>query len=169
MGILKRFYPDYMYDSVHDIEENFFRNNNIKFAVLDIDNTLVPYTVKTPTKPAIDFLRRLEAEGVKFCFLSNNNEERVMLFNNNINAPYEANARKPLLSGLERVMKKTGAAKENTILIGDQIFTDVWTGKRAGIRAILVKPIEDKETLFFKFKRALERIVLEDYRKKMLK
>ena len=165
MGMLSKFYPDYMYDSVHDIEENFFRNNNIKFAVLDIDNTLVPYTVKSPTKPAVDFLRRLEAEGVKYCFLSNNKEGRVMLFNDNINAPYEANARKPLLSGLNRIMGRLSAGKENTILIGDQIFTDVWTGKRAGIKTILVKPIEDKETLFFKFKRALEKIVLDRYRK----
>ena len=154
-----------MYESVPDIEENFFGDNNIKFAVLDIDNTLVPYTVKTPTKPAMDFLRRLEAEGVKFCFLSNNKEGRVMLFNDNINAPYEANARKPLLSGLNKIMERIGAKKENTIIIGDQIFTDVWTGKRAGIKAILVKPIEDKETLFFKFKRALEKIVLDKYRK----
>lgn len=165
MKMLEKFYPDYMYNSVHDIEADFFLKNNIKYAVLDIDNTLVPYTVKTPTKPAIDFLRRLESEGVKYCFLSNNNEKRVMLFNQNINAPYEANARKPLLFGLKRVMKKMGAGYENTILIGDQLFTDVWTGKRANIKSIMVRPIEDKETLFFKFKRALEKIVLNSYRK----
>lgn len=165
MAMLRRFYPDYIYASVHDIEQNFFKENNIKFAILDIDNTLVPYTVKTPTKPAMDFLRRLEEEGVRFCFLSNNNENRVMLFNNNINAPYEANARKPMISALKKLMKRMGAECGNTILIGDQIFTDVWTGKRAGLKTILVKPIEDKETLFFKFKRALERIVLKRYGK----
>lgn len=161
MGIIKRLYPDYIYQSVHTIEADFFKDNNIKYVVLDIDNTLVPYTVKTPTKPAMDFLRRLESEGIKYCFLSNNNQKRVMLFNDNINAPYEANARKPFVSGLNRVLKQIGAKKPETLIIGDQIFTDVWTGKRAGVRAMLVNPIEDKETLFFRFKRALEKIVLK--------
>ena len=88
-----------------------------------------------------------------------------MLFNDNINAPFEANARKPLLKGLKKALKTMDAKNENCIMIGDQIFTDVWTGKRAGIKTILVKPIEDKETLFFKFKRGLEKIVLNKYRK----
>ena len=160
MGIIKRLYPDYIYQSVHTIEADFFKDNNIKYVVLDIDNTLVPYTVKTPTKPAMDFLRRLESEGIKYCFLSNNNQKRVMLFNDNINAPYEANARKPFVRGFNRILKQIGAKKPETLIIGDQIFTDVWTGKRAGVRAMLVDPIEDKETLFFRFKRALEKIVL---------
>ena len=60
-------------------------------------------------------------------------------------------------------MKMIGAKPQNTVLIGDQVFTDVWTGKRAGIKTILVSPIEDKETLFFRFKRAMERIVLKNY------
>ena len=57
-------------------------------------------------------------------------------------------------------MKKIKAAPESTVLIGDQIFTDVWTGKRAKVLTLLVEPIEDKETLFFKFKRMLEKMVL---------
>lgn len=165
MGRLERFYPDFMYDSVHDIESDFFKKHNIRYVILDIDNTLVPYTVKTPTDKAIEFLKRLEAEGIKYCFLSNNNEKRVELFNREIGALFQSKAKKPLLSGLKKVMALLGAEKENTILIGDQIFTDVWTGKRAGIKSMLVKPIEDKETLFFKVKRALEKIVLDEYRK----
>ena len=165
MGRLNRFYPDYMYDSVHDIESDFFDKHNIRYAILDIDNTLVPYTVKTPTDEAIVFLKRLENEGIKYCFLSNNNKKRVELFNKDIGALFQSRARKPLLSGLKKVMTLLDAKEENTLLIGDQIFTDVWTGKRAGIKSMLVKPIEDKETLFFKFKRSLEKIVLNEYKK----
>lgn len=163
--MLKKFYPDFIYKSVQDFEEDFFKKNNIKYVVLDIDNTLVPYTIETPTKPAVDFLRRLESEGIRYCFLSNNNKKRVMIFNQNINAEFESNAKKPFIGGLKRIMKRIGAEKAETLIIGDQIFTDVWTGKRAGIRSVLVDPIEDKETLFFKCKRALERIVLKSYNK----
>lgn len=165
MGRLERFYPDFMYDSVHDIESDFFKKNNIRYVILDIDNTLVPYTVKTPTDKALSFLKRLDDEGIKYCFLSNNNEKRVELFNRDIGAMFRSRAKKPLLFGLKKVMTCMDAKEENTLLVGDQIFTDVWTGKRAGIKSMLVKPIEDKETLFFKFKRALEKIVLDEYRK----
>lgn len=165
MGKFERFYPDYSYKYVGDIEADFFKKNNIKYAVLDIDNTLVPYTVKTPTKTAFDFLKRLDSEGVVYCFLSNNSSKRVEIFNENINACFVSNAKKPLLFGMKKAMEIMGAKPEETVLIGDQVFTDVLTGKRAGTKTILVFPIEDKETLFFKFKRAMENIVLKGYRK----
>ena len=100
---------------------------------------------------------------MKYCFLSNNKDKRVIIFNENIGAPFLARAKKPLCGGINKIMKMIGAKPQNTVLIGDQVFTDVWTGKRAGIKTILVSPIEDKETLFFRFKRAMERIVLKNY------
>ena len=33
----------------------------------------------------------------------------------------------------------------NTVFIGDQLFTDIWGAKNAGLRNILVKPINPKE------------------------
>lgn len=165
MGILKRFYPDCIYPTVHDIEADFFAKRDIKYALLDIDNTLVPYTVELPTARAREFLARLKKEGIKYCFISNNSGERVKLFADEVGERYVAKAKKPRLSGLWRAMEIIGAEPEKTVLIGDQIFTDVYTGKRAGLKTVLVSPIEDKETPFFKFKRAMERIVLKSYRK----
>lgn len=58
-----------------------------------------------------------------------------------------------------------GTTIENTIFIGDQLFTDVYGAKRAGIRNILVKPIHPKEEIQIVLKRYLEKIVLHFYRK----
>jgi predicted HAD superfamily phosphohydrolase YqeG len=58
-----------------------------------------------------------------------------------------------------------GTTPENTIFIGDQLFTDVYGAKRAGIRNILVKPIHPKEEIQIVLKRYLEKIVLHFYRK----
>ena len=52
-----------------------------------------------------------------------------------------------------------------SIFIGDQLFTDVWGAKRAGIYNILVRPIHPKEEIQIVFKRKLERIVLYFYKK----
>ena len=60
-----------------------------------------------------------------------------------------------------------GTDRSNTLFIGDQLFTDVWGAKNAGIRSIPVKPINPKEEIQIVLKRYLERIVLYFYRKKM--
>ena len=53
--------------------------------------------------------------------------------------------------------------KDNTLFIGDQIFTDVLGAKRAGLYTIMVKPIHPKEEIQIVLKRYLERIVLFFY------
>lgn len=56
-----------------------------------------------------------------------------------------------------------GTRKENTLFVGDQIFTDVLGAKRAGIYTILVGPIHPKEEIQIVLKRYLEKIVLHFY------
>ncbi len=59
-----------------------------------------------------------------------------------------------------------GTAPESTLFVGDQLFTDVWGAKRAGIVTYLVKPIHPKEEIQIVLKRRLERIVLFFYHRK---
>ena len=66
-------------------------------------------------------------------------------------------------------MDKMGSSKENTLLMGDQVFTDVWAARNSGIKAALVPPINDKKDIFTKFKRLLERHILKKYEKKRAK
>ena len=66
-------------------------------------------------------------------------------------------------------MESMGTTKENTALMGDQVFTDVWAAKNAGIKAILVPPIRDKRDIFTRFKRLLEKPILKKYEKKKKK
>ena len=63
-------------------------------------------------------------------------------------------------------MEAMGTTYADTAVLGDQIFTDVLAGKRLGLRCILVKPIKDKKSLFFFFKRLLEKPFLYLYKKK---
>ena len=56
-------------------------------------------------------------------------------------------------------MKVLSSTKDNTALIGDQLFTDVWGANRAGVTSILVNPISDKEDKFVAFKRHIEKFI----------
>ena len=62
-----------------------------------------------------------------------------------------------------------GTTTENTLFVGDQIFTDVYGANRAGIHTILVKPIHPKEEIQIVLKRYLEKIVLFFYTRKRKK
>ncbi len=163
MRISKKFFPDYKFKSINDININILKNRGIKFAILDIDNTLVPYTSPKPDDNAMLFLNKLKENKIEYCFVSNNHGTRINLFNEEIGAPVYPNAAKPLLIGIKKAMKAFRANKTNTVMIGDQIFTDVWGGKRAGILTILVDPIKECNTAFFRFKRHFERIIVNDF------
>ena len=63
-------------------------------------------------------------------------------------------------------MEITGTTAENTLFIGDQLFTDVWGAKRVGIRCVLTKPIDPKEEIQIVLKRYLEKPVLREYVRK---
>ena len=69
------------------------------------------------------------------------------------------------MKNYNRAMKLMGTDRTNTVFIGDQLFTDIWGAKRAGIRNILVKPIHPKEEIQIVLKRYLEKIVLHFYLK----
>ncbi len=158
--MIKKLYPKYMYNTVLDIEADFFSRNNIKNVILDIDNTLVPYTQKSPDKTAKKFINRLKSEGINICLVSNNTEERVNLFNKDLRLVTRHRAAKPLTFRLKSAMKEIGALPEESAIIGDQIFTDVLCGNSMKMTTVLVEPIEGKENMFFKFKRSLEKKII---------
>ncbi|MDO4617890.1 MAG: HAD-IIIA family hydrolase [Clostridia bacterium] len=160
------FYPDFKFDKVSDIPDSFFEERDIEWALLDIDNTLVPYTMPHPDENAIAFLNRLERLGITYIFVSNNDADRVKLFCDKLGRDYKfiSKAHKPLTKKAKEALHKLGAKRENTVLIGDQVFTDVYCGKRLGITTIMVNPLEASETPFFGFKRRMEKVVLKNYK-----
>lgn len=152
--------PDFEFKSVFDIEDDFFEKENIRYLLIDIDNTLVADNAPDATEEAIEFLTGLKAKGIQFHLVSNNSEERVLSFNKNLNFPATHRAKKPSAGKINKILKQMGAKKEETALIGDQIFTDLLAAKNAKIRMILVNPINTKiENSFFKFKRFMEKLV----------
>ena len=88
------------------------------------------------------------------------------MFNDEVQVQYIFKAGKPKLSGYERAMELMGTKRENTIFVGDQIFTDVYGANRAGIRTFLTKPIHPKEEIQIVLKRYLEKIVLFFYHRR---
>lgn len=160
--------PNFYFEGYGDISPEFLKKNNIKTLLLDVDNTLAPYEQAEPDENIIAWLDSLKKNGIGFAFVSNNSSDmRIKIFNERIGAPAYARSAKPFAAkNIAKALSALGGEKETTAFVGDQIFTDVCAGKFNGMRAILVPPINDKRSLFVRFKRALERPILNHYFKK---
>jgi len=162
--MFKRFYPDYDVKSAYVIDYEELYGKGYRGIIFDIDNTLVPHGEPADER-AIQLITRLKQTGFGVMLLSNNKELRVKQFNDKVSVRYIFKAGKPGRRGYERAMSELGTTAENTLFIGDQLFTDVWGAKRAGIVSYLVEPIHPKEEIQIVLKRYLERIVLYFYRR----
>lgn len=160
--MFKTFYPDEYLDSTYVIDFEGLNKEGYKGVIFDIDNTLVPHGAPADER-ALALFKRLRALGFDTCLVSNNKRPRVESFANQVGSKFIFKANKPSRKGYQKAMEMMGTDTGNTIFVGDQLFTDVWGAKRAGIRSILVKPINPKEEIQIVLKRYLERVVLHFY------
>lgn len=164
MRIFKRFYPKEYVDSVYSIDFEKLYREGYRGVLFDIDNTLVPHGAPAD-KRARKLFQRLRKLGMESCLISNNQIERVKGFADGVGSKFIENAHKPSTKNYFRAMEQMGTALQNTIFIGDQLFTDIYGANRAGIWTILVKPIHPKEEIQIVLKRYLEKIVLYFYKR----
>lgn len=163
--MLERFYPREYLDSTYTIDFEEYYKNGYRSIIFDIDNTLVPHGAPADDR-AIALFKRLHSIGYKTMMISNNKEPRVKMFCDAVESPYIYKARKPKPDNYIKAMDLMGTDTNNTLFVGDQIFTDVWGANKAGIYSILVKPIHPKEEIQIVLKRYLEKIVLAFYFRK---
>lgn len=166
--MFRRFYPKRLATTSYDIDYEKLYKEGYRGILFDIDNTLVEHGADA-TPRAIELFKRLKDIGFQTCLISNNSEERVRRFNKNIGANYIHKANKPSKKNYIRATKIMGTHIDNTVFVGDQLFTDVYGANRIGMLTYLVKPIHPKEEIQIVFKRKLERIVLYYYRKDLAK
>lgn len=162
--MFRAFYPDDYVASTYVINFEELYQKGYRGLIFDIDNTLVPHGFPADER-AISLFERLRQIGFDTCLISNNQEPRVKPFAEQVKSRYVFDAHKPSTKNYRKAMRLMGTDEENTIFIGDQLFTDVWGAKRTGIKSILVKPMHPKEEIQIVLKRYLERIVLHFYKK----
>lgn len=162
--MFKIFYPDEWLDSAYKIDYSAFRRSGFCGVIFDIDNTLTRHG-EPATSEAVNLFSYLKEIGMKTCLISNNKEPRVKLFAESVGSPYIFKAGKPFRKSYLKGMEIMGTAKDNTLFVGDQLFTDIWGAKRTGIYTVLVNPINPREEIQIVLKRYLEKPVLASYKR----
>lgn len=160
---MDHFTPTYMFSRYSDVTPAFLKEHGINALLIDIDNTLAPYEQPDPDDRIRAWFDRLAQNGIKVALVSNNHPPRVERFNSTLGLIAYADSRKPSKKTLLRAMDALGVTLAETAVLGDQLLTDSYAGKHIGLPSIIVPPIHDKSTLFFKFKRLCERPFIRKY------
>lgn len=158
--------PDYMFRAFDEITPAFLSSLGVKAILADIDNTLAPYEQPEPDQRIKGWIASLAEAGIGIAFVSNNDWERVNLFNATLGVPAYAKSGKPFKKNLVKAMNDLGGTLDTTVMLGDQLLTDALAGHNLGVKCIIVPPIRDKKNAFFKFKRWLEKPVVRKFKRK---
>ncbi len=159
--------PDYMFRTFDEITPAFLSELGVRAILADIDNTLAPYEQPEPDERIRNWIASLAEAGISIAFVSNNDQERVELFNRTLGVPAYWKSGKPFKKNLIKAMNDLGGTRESTVMLGDQLLTDAMAGHNLGVKAVLiVPPIKDKTSAFFRFKRWLEKGTVRRFKKK---
>jgi HAD superfamily phosphatase (TIGR01668 family) len=164
--VLKIFLPDEHVKSILDIHPEDLKKRGIKGIITDLDNTLVEWDRPNATPELIKWFEQIKKHNILVTIVSNNNEVRVKEFAAPLHIPFIFQARKPLVRAFNKALSQMGIKKEEAVVIGDQLLTDVLGGNRSGFHTILVVPVAQTDGFITKFNRFAERRILNWFRKK---
>lgn len=133
----------------------------IDLVLLDRDNTCVPRGAEAAPDEVTAWLERARRAGLRLCLVSNNfHTSQVGRTAHELEVDFVDHAMKPLPFALLRAMRLYEVAPERTVMIGDQVFTDVAAGGLAGVRTILVRPQSRRDLWYTHVFRVFERLAL---------
>jgi len=164
--LLNDFLPDQHVKNIFEITPQALKEKGIKGIITDLDNTLVEWDRPLATPKIIEWFEEMKRNKIKVTIVSNNKEGRVKAFSDPLNIPFIFAARKPMGRAFKKAMLQMGIKKEEAVVIGDQLLTDVLGGNRSGFHTILVVPVAQTDGFFTKINRTIERRILNWFRKK---
>lgn len=160
---LTRYFPYEYADDVFSIPYWALYKRGIRGLIFDIDNTLVPHG-KDCTEDVVALFSKLHKIGFTTLLLSNNSVQRLEQFNLNIGTYYIADSNKPQVEAFQKALAMLKMNKDEVVVIGDQVFTDICGANESGIASILVKYIGHEKWEWKGFRRYLESLILLLYR-----
>jgi len=158
--MLRRFLPDQHVKSIYEITPESLKERGIKGIITDLDNTLVAWDEPNATPQLFEWLKQMQQANINLTIVSNNNERRVRSFSEPLDIPFISKARKPLTRSFQKAVIEMGVKKEDVVVVGDQLLTDVLGGNRLGVHTILVVPVAQSDGWMTRMNRRMERVLL---------
>ena len=128
--------------------------------LLDIDNTILSRATHDVPRDVGLWLAQARDAGIQFCLVSNNWHKNVHELANRLSMPIIAKAMKPLLVALFAACSMLGAKRSETVMVSDQLSTDVLAAHNAGMSAYLLAPLAEQDLRHTKYVRMVEQAIL---------
>ncbi|AKI98356.1 hypothetical protein IX53_09580 [Kosmotoga pacifica] len=154
--------PHLFADDISDIDFEQLKEAGYELMILDFDNTLEPWGSDELSNERELLIRRIQLIGMKVVIISNGKRKRlrgVDAFIQGVDVIPEA--RKPFPYKTRRYLSKRGIKTYHTVIIGDQLFTDILMGNLLGCFTIKVNPISEQEFFWTRLMRKLEKLLLK--------
>lgn len=146
--MFKHFIPFAHAKSIYEIDIQFFKSNNVKTLLVDLDNTLDSYKLYHPKEEAKELISNLLNSGIRVVIISNNKGKRVGSYANDLHLQFINSAMKPFPKKINKFIKEENLNRDEVMFVGDQMMTDVIAANKAKIRIVLTDKIvkEDQWT-----------------------
>ena len=163
---MDRLVPDIYAKSLYTIDYDKLKDSGIKCILFDLDNTIAPVNILSPSKDMKKLVDELENMGFKLIILSNSPKNRVRPFKEQLNIDSAHSASKPFSKKYKKIMKVYNFKDTEIAAVGDQLLTDILGANLAGITSILVNPISEKEYIWTKVNRFFEKFIYKKFEKR---
>lgn len=153
------FRPVLTIDSIYNLDVADLKRRGINTVFSDLDNTLLAWNIVESAAQMDELNKRLAAGGITLVVISNNNHNRIQKVLDPYGIKFLARAKKPLPSGIVRALHQFNARKEQTLMVGDQLLTDMIAGNLAGTKTVLVKPLVETDAWNTSINRFFEKFI----------
>lgn len=158
---IEDYLPTFAVEAVYDLKPESLRKHGISAVLVDLDNTLIAWDNPDGTPELREWLDDMTEADIPVVVVSNNKHERVKRAVDPFHVDFISRAMKPFTRGINKAIERYNFNRDEVVLVGDQLMTDIRACHHAGIRSILVKPLVTSDAWNTKFNRARERRVLK--------
>ena len=159
MNIFKAMKPERVYKDLTVMPWKELHDEGIRTALLDFDNTLGPDHATEPEDFSYKCVKMIEDTGIRCCLVSNAKSGRSAKIAEMLGIPVVTYANKPGTSGVLKAIKLMDSSADKSLMVGDQVFTDVIAGNRSGVRTFMVEKLHKQEIWYVLLKRPFEKLV----------
>ncbi len=153
-------HPDESVPRVTDIDPAHLVSAGFEALILDLDNTLLPWKSCEVPEDVREWLERARGLGIKLCIVSNtHNPQRLKRIAAELGIESLDRALKPRRVGFARAAQRLGCSQERTVVVGDQLLTDILGGNLAGMHTVLVDRMHPREFVGTRISRLIEKLI----------
>jgi hypothetical protein len=160
--------PDYFANSFYEIDADWLISKGLKGLMIDVDNTIMARDAHMPGPELRCWIEALREAGMPLLVVSNNWSNRVKTIAEELGLELIAPAGKPLSPAFVRALDQLDLSAEEAAIVGDQLFTDVLGGNRAGLTTIVVPPLGEVDLIHTRVLRIFEKFIFRRLSRRVL-